>query len=70
MVFRCECCSYKTDYKSNYGKHLHSQKHKLKSINGNITDVNTKSISNTEETPESQPKVIPKSTESQPKVNM
>ena len=59
MEFTCECCSYTTLYKSNYSKHLLTEKHILK----NKTAHAKKCVqSNSEKVI----KVNPKSTESQP----
>jgi hypothetical protein len=70
MEHYCKICSYYTEIKANYKKHLLSQKHILKHSNlhhnnsdGTDTFDSIKSI-------ESQPKVNPKSTLSQPLVNL
>jgi hypothetical protein len=67
MELHCECCQYNTKVKANFQKHLLTSKHKLKKENHSITGVYTKSINDTELFVESQPKVTPKSTQSQPK---
>jgi hypothetical protein len=67
MEYKCECCKYMTIVKANYHKHMISQKHILKYANESIRGVYPKSISDTDKNEESQPKVNPKSTESQPK---
>jgi len=62
MEFKCECCNYTTGIKSNYNKHIKSKKHIL--IQQKFTPFlsEKKSIVITEK---SQPKVNPKSTQSQ-----
>jgi hypothetical protein len=62
-MFTCECCQYKTDFKSNYGKHVKSKKHV---INSNKLAPVTSENESIKKVSESQHKVIPKSTQSQP----
>jgi len=57
MEFTCDCCKYTTEIKSNYGKHVKSNKHKKNSILATPSKVEKKSveskhISISESTPE------------------
>jgi hypothetical protein len=53
MEFTCECCQYTTTVKSNYTKHLSSNKHILRKYKQKVTPETTITITET-------PQVIPK----------
>jgi len=53
MEFTCECCQYTTTVKSNYTKHLSSNKHILQKYKQKVTPETTITITET-------PQVIPK----------
>ena len=59
MEYTCEYCNFNTKKKYNYDKHLLSNKHKL---------LESKSVVNLK-TPQSQHRVIPKSTRTSSKIS-
>ena len=70
MEHYCKICSYYTEIKANYKKHLTSQKHILKTTNLHHNNIDTTDTFEHRKSIESQPKVNPKSTLSQPLVNL
>ena len=70
MEHYCKICSYYTEIKANYKKHLTSQKHILKTTSLHHNNIDTSDTFDDRKSIESQPKVNPKSTLSQPLVNL
>jgi len=57
MEFTCECCNYTTQFKSNYSKHMFTDKHLLNHRKAHATKSETKSQKKYQKSSQSLPKV-------------